>query len=178
MDTTKILWKIDPFHSDIDFKVKHLVISTVTGSFKSFDATVETNGDDLEGAEIHFEADADSINTGVEQRDGHLKSDDFFNAEKFPKLTFDSTSFTQKGGDEYELKGDLTIRDVTQPVTLSVVHGGTIVDQNGDTKAGFEVTGKINRKDFGLKWNGVTETGNVIVSDEVKLNLSVQFAQS
>jgi len=178
MDTTKILWKIDPFHSDIDFKVKHLVISTVTGSFKSFDATVETNGDDLEGAEIHFEADADSINTGVEQRDGHLKSDDFFNAEKFPKLTFDSTSFTQKGGDEYELKGDLTIRDVTQPVTLSVVHGGTIIDQNGDTKAGFEVTGKINRKDFGLKWNGVTETGNVIVSDEVKLNLSVQFAQS
>ncbi|HKJ47169.1 MAG TPA: YceI family protein [Balneolales bacterium] len=178
MDTTKILWKIDPFHSDIDFKVKHLVISTVTGSFKSFDATVETNGDDLEGAEIHFEADADSINTGVEQRDGHLKSDDFFNAEKFPKLTFDSTSFTQKGGDEYELKGDLTIRDITQPVTLNVVHGGTIVDQNGDTKAGFEVTGKINRKDFGLKWNGVTETGNVIVSDEVKLNLSVQFAQS
>jgi polyisoprenoid-binding protein YceI len=178
MNTTKTLWKIDPYHSDIEFKVKHLVISTVTGSFNSFDATVETDEDDLEGAEIHFAADTDSITTGVKQRDEHLRSDDFFNAEKFPKLTFESTSFTQKGDNEYELKGDLTIRDVTKPVILNVVHGGTIVDQNGDTKAGFEVSGKINRKDFGLKWNGVTETGNVIVSDEVKLNLSVQFAQN
>jgi polyisoprenoid-binding protein YceI len=178
MNTTKTLWTIDPYHSDIDFKVKHLVISTVTGSFKSFNATVETDGDDLEGAEIHFEAETDSITTGVKQRDEHLRSDDFFNAEKFPKLTFESTSFTRKGDNEYELKGNLTIRDITKPVTLNVVHGGTIVDQNGDTKAGFEVSGKINRKDFGLKWNGVTETGNVIVSDEVKMNLSVQFAQS
>ncbi|HKJ32383.1 MAG TPA: YceI family protein [Balneolales bacterium] len=178
MDTTKTVWKIDPFHSNIEFKVKHLVISTVTGNFKSFDATVETDGDDLEGAEIHFEADADSVFTGVEQRDNHLKSDDFFNAEKFPKITFDSTSFKKTGDDEYELKGDLTIRDVTKPVTLKVEHGGTIVDQNGDTKAGFDVTGKINRKAFGLKWNGVTEAGNVIVSDEVKLNLGVQFTKA
>lgn len=177
MDTTKTVWKIDPMHSNIEFKVKHLVISTVTGHFKSFDATVETEGEELENAEIHFEADAESVFTGVDQRDNHLRSDDFFNAEEYPKLTFDSTSFKKTGDDEYELNGNLTIRDVTKPVTLNVVHGGTIVDQNGDTKAGFEVTGKINRKEFGLKWNGVTEAGNVIVSDDVKLNLNVQFTK-
>lgn len=175
MDTTKTVWKIDPFHSNIEFKVKHLVISTVTGSFKSFDATVETEGDNLEDAKIHFEADTESVFTGVDQRDNHLRSDDFFNAEKFPKITFDSTSFKKTGDEEFELKGNLTIRDVTKPITLNVVHGGTIVDQNGDTKAGFEVTGKLNRKEYDLKWNGITETGNVIVSDDVKLNLNVQF---
>lgn len=173
---TKTLWKIDPVHSEIQFKVKHLVISTVTGSFKSFDATVESNGDSLEDAKIHFEADANSVSTDNEQRDTHLKSDDFFNAEKFPKIVFDSTSFEKTGDDEYKLNGNLTIRDVTNPVTLNVTYGG-MADFYDQTKAGFEVTGKLNRKDFGLKWNGVTEAGNVVVGDEVKLALNVQFTK-
>ncbi len=178
METTKTLWKIDPTHSEIQFKVKHLVISTVTGSFKNYDATVETVGESLEGAEIYFEAETGSIDTGVEQRNQHLKSDDFFNAEKFPKLTFKSTSFEKTGDDEYKLTGDLTIRDVTRSITLDVEHGGTLQDPYGQTKAGFEVTGKINRKEFGLKWNAVTEAGAIVVSDDVKLIMNVQFIQS
>ena len=178
METTKTLWKIDPTHSEIQFKVKHLVISTVTGSFKNYDATVETDGESLEGAEIYFEAETGSIDTGVEQRNQHLKSDDFFNAEKFPKLTFKSTSFEKTGDDEYKLTGDLTIRDVTRSITLDVEHGGTLQDPYGQTKAGFEVTGKINRKEFGLKWNAVTEAGAIVVSDDVKLIMNVQFIQS
>lgn len=178
MDTTKTLWKIDPTHSEIQFKVKHLVISTVTGSFKKYDATVETAGDTLEGADIYFEAEANSVDTGVEQRNEHLKSDDFFSAEQFPKLTFKSTSFEKTGDDEYKLTGDLTIRDVTKSITLDVEHGGTLQDPYGQTKAGFEVTGKINRKEFGLTWSAATEAGAIVVSDDVKLIMNVQFVQS
>ncbi len=178
METTKTLWKIDPTHSEIQFKVKHLVISTVTGSFKNYDATVETDGESLEGAEIYFEAETGSIDTGVKQRNEHLRSDDFFNSEKFPKLTFKSTSFEKTGDDEYKLTGDLTIRDVTRSITLDVEHGGTLQDPYGQTKAGFEVSGKINRKEFDLKWNAVTEAGAIVVSDEVKLIMNVQFIQS
>jgi polyisoprenoid-binding protein YceI len=176
--TTKTLWKIDPTHSEVQFKVKHLVISTVTGSFNSFDGSVETEGDDFEGGEVRFEADINSISTNNEQRDGHLKSDDFFNAEKFPKLTFESSSFTRKGEGSYVLDGDLTIRDITQKVKLDVVYGGTVVDPYGQTKAGFEVTGVINRKEFGLKWSALTEAGNMVVADDVKLIMNVQFTQS
>lgn len=175
---TRTLWKIDPVHSEIQFKIKHLVISTVTGSFKSFDATIETDEDDLENALIHFEADAASVSTGNDQRDQHLKSDDFFNAEKFPKIVFDSTSFEKTGNNEYKLTGDLTIRDLTHEITLDVIHGGTVQDPYGQTKAGFEITGLINRKEFGLKWNGLTEAGNVMVGDDVKLAINVQFAQN
>lgn len=174
---TRTLWKIDPVHSEIQFKIKHLVISTVTGSFKSFNATVETDGDDFEDADIHFEADTSSVSTDNEQRDQHLKSDDFFNAEKFPKIIFNSNSFKKTGDDQFKIYGDLTIRDVTKPVILDVVYGGT-ADFYDQIKAGFEVTGKINRKDFGLVWNGVTEAGNVVVGDEVKLALNVQFAKN
>lgn len=174
---TKTIWKIDPAHSDIQFKVKHLVISTVRGNFEEFDATVETEGDSLEGATIRFEAAVDSVDTGNEQRDEHLKSDDFFNAAEHPKLQFESSSFEKTGENTYLLKGDLTIRGNTRPVALNVEHGGTVQDHYGQTKAGFEVTGTINRKEFGLKWNGVTEAGNIVVSDEVKLLLSVQFTQ-
>lgn len=170
-------WTIDPTHSEINFKVKHLVISTVTGKFKEFDGTIETEGDDLEGASISFEANIKSIDTNNDDRDAHLKSDDFFNASEHPKLTFESTSFTKKRDDEYELTGYLSLRGTTKEVTLDVEYGGTVEDPYGQTKAGFEVSGRINRKDFGLNWNAVTEAGNIVVSDEVRLQLSVQFVK-
>lgn len=168
-------WTIDRDHSEISFKVKHLVISTVTGKFKSFDAAIETDNDDFEDAKISFEADINSIDTGNEDRDTHLKSDDFFNADEHPKLTFESKSFNKTGIGEYKLKGDLTIRGNSKPIELDVEYGGTVRDPYGNTKAGFEINGKLNRKEYGLTWNAVTEAGSIVVSDEVKLNLNVQF---
>jgi len=170
MATTK--WALDPMHSEVQFKVKHLVISTVTGSFKTFEGTVTTEGDTFEGAEVEFSLDVNSIDTNQEQRDGHLKSAEFFDAEKYPKITFKSTSLTDD-----KLTGDLTIKDVTKSVTLDVEHGGTATDFYGNLKAGFEVTGKINRKEFGLTWSGVTEAGAVVVGEDIKLIINVQFAK-
>ena len=176
--TTRTLWKIDPTHSEVQFQVKHLVISTVTGSFGSFDGRIEADGDDFENAQATFTADIDSISTNNEDRDQHLKSEDFFNAEAYPKLAFESSNFEKTGDGEYRVTGDLTIRDVTKEVELDVVHGGTVGDPYGNTKAGFEVTGTINRKEFGLTWDAVTEAGNVVVGERIKLQLNVQFAQS
>ncbi len=170
MATTK--WALDPMHSEVQFKVKHLVISTVTGSFKTFEGTVTAQGDTFEGAEVEFSLDVNSIDTNQEQRDGHLKSAEFFDAEKYPKITFKSTSLTDD-----KLTGDLTIKDVTKSVTLDVEHGGTATDFYGNLKAGFEVTGKINRKEFGLTWSGVTEAGAVVVGEDIKLIINVQFAK-
>lgn len=175
MATTK--WVLDPTHSEVQFKIKHLVISTVTGSFKKFEGAVETEGDSFETARIRFTADISSIDTNQEQRDQHLKSADFFHAEQHPQLVFESTSLRKTGEGEYQLEGNLTIRDVTRPVTLDVEYGGTATDFYGNEKAGFEVSGKISRKEFGLTWNGITEAGAIVVSDEVKLLASVQFAK-
>ncbi len=175
---TKTLWTIDPVHSEIQFKIKHMVISTITGSFQSYDGQIEAEDDNFENAIVTFTADIGSISTNNEKRDQHLKSDDFFNAEKFPQLAFESTSVTKTGDNEYDVTGNLTIRDVTKEVTLHAVHGGTVTGLSGDTKAGFEVTGDINRKEFGLNWNGVTEAGNVVAGDNVKLQLNIQFAKS
>lgn len=173
MSTKK--WGIDPVHSEIHFKVKHLMINTVTGKFKTFDAHLEHTADDFSDAKISFTADIASIDTGLEMRDNHLKSDDFFNAEQFPQLKFESTGFEKTGEGEYELKGNLTIRDITKPVVLNVEYGGQMVDFYGNTKAGFELSGKLNRKEFGLKWDAVTEAGGVVVSDEVKLHVNAQM---
>lgn len=170
-------YKIDAAHSEIQFKVKHLMITNVTGSFTKFDATMETAAPDFSDATISFEADVNSISTNNEQRDGHLKSDDFFAADKFPKLSFTGGSLTKLGNDEYALKGNLTIRDITKAVELAVEFGGTMTDPWGQEKVGFEINGKINRKDFGLSWGAVTEAGGVVVSDEVKLHLSVQMVK-
>jgi polyisoprenoid-binding protein YceI len=170
-------YKIDPAHSEIKFKVKHLMITNVTGEFKSFDATMEAEKDDFSDAKISFEADVNSINTNQEQRDTHLKSDDFFNAERFPKLTFVSKQLKPVSGDEYKLIGDLTLRDITKEVALDVEFGGRMVDPYGQDKAGFELTGKISRSEFGLKWSAVTEAGGVVVSDEVKLLLAAQMVK-
>lgn len=170
-------WAIDTAHSEIHFKVRHMMVSNVTGSFGQFEGSVESETDDFQGADIQFSADVASISTNNTDRDNHLKSDDFFNAEQYPKLTFKSTSFAKKSDGDYELKGDLTIRDVTKPVTLAVEYNGTAVDPYGQTKAGFEISGKINRKDYNLKWSAVTEAGNVVVSDEVRLVLNVQLVK-
>ena len=174
MATTK--WVLDPTHSEVQFKVKHLVISTVTGAFKSFEGSLETDSDDFQNAKVNITLDVNSIDTNQEQRDGHLKSGEFFDAEKYPKISFTSTSLT-KDGDDYKLTGDLTIKEVTKPVTLDVEFGGSAADFYGNTKAGFDVTGKINRKEFGLTWDGVTEAGAIVVGEDIKLHASVQFAK-
>lgn len=163
-------WSIDQSHSEIAFKVKHMMISTVTGHFEDFQATAKTDGDDFENASIEFSAKTASINTKNKDRDTHLKSDDFFNSEKFPELKFASKSMK---GDK--LVGDLTIRDVTKEITLDVELNGVAVDPYGQTKAGFEIKGEVNRKDFNLTWNAVTEAGSIVVSDKVKLVIDVQL---
>lgn len=170
-------YKVDSMHSEIKFKVKHLMITNVTGEFTSFDVTMDTSAEDFSDAKINFSADIDSLNTNQADRDKHLKSDDFFNAAEFPKMTFVSKSFTPTGGSDYKLTGDLTIRDVTKEVSLNVDFGGKMVDFYGQDKAGFEITGKINRKDYNLKWSATTEAGGIVVSDEVKLQLAVQMVK-
>ncbi|HLV39415.1 YceI family protein [Xanthomarina sp.] len=163
-------WSIDNAHSEIAFKVKHMMISTVTGHFEDFQATAKTNGENFDNATLEFSAKTASLNTKNKDRDTHLKSDDFFNSEKFPEMTFVSKSFN---GDK--LVGDLTIRDVTKEITLDAELNGIAVDPYGQTKAGFEMKGEINRKDFNLTWNAVTEAGSIVVSDKVKLEIDVQF---
>ncbi|HZX57446.1 MAG TPA: YceI family protein [Mucilaginibacter sp.] len=174
---TATKWAIDPMHSEVQFKVKHLVISTVTGSFQNFEGTVETEGDDFNNAKINFSLDVKSINTNQEQRDGHLKSPDFFDAEQYPHITFESTSVIKDGDDSYKLQGNFTIKGITKPVTLEVEHGGVATDFYGNTKAGFEVSGKINRKEFGLTWDGVTEAGSIVVGEDVKISANIQLAK-
>ncbi|GAB4025166.1 YceI family protein [Spirosoma koreense] len=174
---TATKWAIDPMHSEVQFKVKHLMVSTVTGLFSQYEGELETFSDDFADSKITFSADVASISTGNEQRDGHLKSADFFDVEQFPKLTFTSTSMTKTGDDTYNLVGDLTLHGVTKTVPLKVEYGGQMQDFYGQTKAGFEVTGTIKRKEFGLTWDGVTEAGGVVVSDDVKLVMNIQVTK-
>ena len=170
-------WKIDPAHSEILFKVKHLMISTVTGSFKAFDLEVETETGEFNTANrIAFTANINSITTNNEQRDAHLKSPDFFDAAGYPQLRFNGKKY-EGNGDNAKLQGDLTIKGITKPITLNVEYGGTVVDPYGQTKAGFTVTGSISRKEFGLTWNAVTETGGVVVSDEIKIHTEIQLVK-
>jgi polyisoprenoid-binding protein YceI len=172
-----ITWKIDPAHSEIQFKVKHLMITTVTGYFKKFDLTVETETDDFNTAKkIEFTADIDTIDTNNQQRDTHLKSSDFFNADEHGQLVFTGNKY-EKSGDVEKLHGDLTIRGVKKPITLNVEYGGTVVDPYGQTKAGFTVSGKVSRKEFGLLWNAVTEAGQVVVSDEIRIHCEIQLVK-
>ena len=171
----KVKWVIDPAHSEIQFKVKHLMITTVTGYFEKFNLEVETENDDFTTAsKIEFTADIDSINTNNQQRDTHLKSADFFDAATSPQLKYRGKKYEQ-AGDAFKLSGDLTIRNTTKPVTVNVEFGGIVVDPYGQTKAGFTVTGKISRKEFGLTWNAVTEAGQVVVSDEIRVNAEIQL---
>ncbi|MGQ2984598.1 YceI family protein [Flavobacterium sp.] len=176
MATTK--WAIDPTHSEIGFKVKHMMFSNVSGKFDDFTAEAITEGDDFENAEFDFSAEASSVNTGNADRDNHLKTADFFGVEEDAKITFRSTSFKKNSDDDYTLIGDLSIKGNTKPVTLDVEFGGIAKDPWGNTKAGFSATGKLNRKDFGLTWNAALETGGVLVSEEVKLVIDVQFVRA
>ena len=175
MATTK--WNIDPSHSEIQFKVKHMMITNVTGQFNQYRASMESSREDFNDSVISFEADVNSITTYNEQRDGHIKSDDFFNAEKFPLVKFSSKKKKKTGDDKYELTGNITIRDIIKEIKLIAEYGGTMTDPYGQVKAGFELSGKINRKDFNLKWNAVTETGGIVLADEVKLHLAVQMVK-
>lgn len=171
MASTK--WVIDPMHSEVTFKVRHLMISTVTGSFKVFEGQAETEGDDFKSVRnIEFKADVKSIDTNNEQRDTHLKSADFFAADEHPYLEFKAESFNSS---DNKLNGTLKMRGTERPIALDVDFGGTVVDGYGQTKAGLTVSGKVNRKDFGLVWSQVTEAGSVVVSDEVKIVAEVQF---
>lgn len=169
-------WSLDPTHSELQFKVKHLMITTVTGSLNVISASLISESDDFEGAKITFEAETGSIDTGNKDRDNHLTSGDFFDAETHPKISFTSTSF-KKDGTDYVLQGDLTVKGTTKPVKLNVEFGGIATDPWGNTKAGFTISGKINRTDFGLSWNAALETGGVMVSEEVKLAGELQFVK-
>jgi polyisoprenoid-binding protein YceI len=171
---SKKTWNLDLTHSEIGFKIRHMMISNVAGTFGSATATVLANEADFSDAEIHFSAEVNSIDTSNDQRDEHLKSADFFDVEKFPVITFNSTSLEKKSESEYVAHGNLTIRDITRPVSLKTDYAGTVVDPYGQTKAGFELHGTISRGEFGLTWSAVTEAGGVVVSDEVKLSLSIQ----
>ncbi|NMH27588.1 YceI family protein [Flavobacterium silvaticum] len=173
MSTTK--WAIDASHSEINFKVKHMMFTNVTGKFETFEGQLETEGDSLENAKASFTAQTASINTGNADRDNHLKSADFFDAEQFPTVTFESTSFTQESGSDYKLKGNLTLHGVTKEITLNADFGGLQKDPWGNTKAGLSLTGKVNRKDWGLNWNAALETGGVLVSEDVRFEIELQL---
>lgn len=166
-------WIIDPTHSEVTFKVKHLMISTVTGNFKVFEGTVETETEEFNKVKsLEFKADVNSVNTNNEDRDTHLKSEDFFAAEKFPEIQFVAESFDVEAG---KIEGSLTIKDTTKAVSLEVDFGGVVVDPYGQTKAGLTANGKISRKEFGLVWSPVTEAGSVVVGDQIKMSTEVQF---
>ena len=171
MKTTK--WAIDPTHSEITFKVKHLMISNVKGEFRTFQANID--GEDFTNSIISANIDASSISTNNDDRDTHLKSPDFFEVEKYPEITFVSKSIKKVDDDEYQLVGDLTIKGTTKEITLDTEFGGFMKDPYGNEKAGFSISGKLNRKDFGLNWNAALEAGGVMVGNEIKINAEVQF---
>jgi polyisoprenoid-binding protein YceI len=173
-----VRWAVDPTHSEVQFKVKHLMITTVTGYFEKFNVEAESEDEQFTSAgKVVFTADVNSISTNNEQRDTHLRSADFFDAENHGEVRFVGTTYEQVSGSDYKLHGDLTIKGVTKPVTVNVEFGGIVVDPYGQTKAGFTVTGKISRKEFGLTWNAVTEAGSVVVSDDIKLQAEIQLVK-
>ena len=171
-------WNVDNSHSNVKFTVTHLVISEVEGYFKNFKGSITSSNADFNDASVDFTVDINSINTDNENRDKHLKSDDFFNAEQYPNMTFKSTSFKKVSGNKYKLTGNLTIRNITKTVTFDVTYGGTVKDPWGNTKAGFKATTVINRFDYNLKWNTVTEAGGAVVGKDVTIDLKLEFAQA
>lgn len=174
MATTK--WVLDPTHSDVEFKVKHLMISTVNGRFSSFSADVTTEGEDFTTSKVTFTVDAASISTNNEQRDGHIKGPDFFDVANHPQIKFVITKIENVDNDgSYDLYGDLTIRSITKNVKLEVEFGGVIKDPWGNTRAGFAVNGKINRKDFGLTWHMTTDAGGIVLGDDVRIHVALEL---
>ena len=171
-------WNVDKTHSNVKFSVAHLVISEVDGAFKSFNGSLTSTKPDFSDAAIEFTVDVNSVNTDNEMRDGHLKGDDFFNAEKYPQMSFKSTSFKKVKGNVYVLTGNLTIRDVTKKAVFNVTYGGTAKDGYGNTKAGFKASTTIDRLAYNLKWNSLTEAGGSVVGKDVTINLNLEFAQA
>ncbi len=167
-------WVLDPSHSELQFKVKHLMISNVTGQFNVIEGSVETENDTFSGSKISFTANAASIDTANEHRDNHLRGADFFDTEKYPNIHFESSAYNAADG---KISGNLTIRDITKPVTLDVEFSGINKDPYGNTKAGFSLSGKINRTDWNLTWNAGLEAGGVLVSEDVKILAEIQFAK-
>lgn len=168
-------WKLDPAHSELLFKVKHLMITNVKGEFRTFDASIVSDGSDFEDAKVTLSIDATSIFTNNPDRDAHLRSADFFDTDNHPKLTFESTEMTKRSEDVYELRGMLTMKGVSKEVVLDVELGGVATDPYGQKKAGFSLNGVLNRKEWGLNWNAALETGGVMVSEDVRLSAEVQF---
>jgi polyisoprenoid-binding protein YceI len=167
---------LDPLHSEIGFKIKHLMISTVTGNFAKFNATMESSLEDFTDAKINFTADVNSISTNISDRDSHLKSPDFFDTVNYPNIVFESTK-VEKLGEDYAVHGNLTIKNVTLPITLKGAYNGNDVDAYGQTKYGFELEGKINRKDWGLTFNLEGGKGSLLIGDEVRLIISIQMTE-
>lgn len=172
---SKSTWAIDPTHSEIGFKVKHMMFTNVSGKFNDYEAEFVSEDGAFEDSQISFSADVASIDTNNADRDNHLRSADFFDTEAFPKLTFASTSIEKKSESDYVIKGDLTIKGETKPVALEAEYSGLMTDPWGNTKAGLSINGKINRKDFGLTWNAALESGGVLVGEEVKLVAELQL---
>lgn len=170
-------WTVDKAHTSVKFTVSHMVISEVDGQFKLYDGSVSSPSADFVGATVNFTVDVASVNTDNEGRDKHLLGDDFFNAEKYPKMTFKSTSFKKVSGNKYTLEGDLTIRDVTKRVTFDVTYGGTVKDPWGNTKAGFKATTVIDRLVYGLKWNALVESGGAVVGKDVTIEVKIELAK-
>ncbi len=175
METTK--WVIDPTHSSLGFKIKHLMISNVSGSFKNFQAEVETSEKDFSTAQINLTAEMESITTNNEQRDAHLRNADFFEVEKFPELKFKSTKIEKTGSDTYDLYGELTLKGIAKPVNLRVEFNGAVKDPWGGERAGFVITGEINRSEWGISFNGVLETGGVVLGEEVKIHSEIELVK-
>ncbi|SRR6266496_1751389 len=170
-------WIIDPTHSEIHFKVRHLMVSWVTGNFKRFNATLETRGDDITTAKVHFAADVDSISTNNEQRDAHLRTGDFFDADNHPQLIFEGDKLEKIDDENYKLHGTLTMRGKSKKVVLNVEYGGITQDPWGNTRTGFSISGKINRKDFGVSFGMVTETGGALLGEDVTINANAEFVK-
>jgi len=175
METAK--WSFDPTHSELSFKIKHLMITNVTGSFTKFDVQVETASNDFSSAQIVATADMNSISTNNEQRDQHLRNSDFFETEKYPELKFESTKVEKVDEETFDLYGNLTLKGVTKPVKLNVEYSGLTKDPWGGERAGFVVTGKIKRSDWGINFNGALETGGVVLGEEVKLQSEIQLVK-
>ena len=173
----KSIWVIDPTHSEIGFKVKHMMFTNVSGKFNRFQATVEMEDDQFESAHISFGADVNSIDSNHVDRDNHLRSTDFFDVERFPKIGFISTAIDKVNEGQFRVTGELTIKDTTRPVTLDVEYSGLLKDPWGNTKIGVSIAGKINRRDFGLTWNAALETGGVLVGEDNKLIAEAQFVK-
>ena len=173
--SNKTKWVIDPTHTEIGFKVKHMMFTNVSGKIAKYDANIETAGDEFSNSVIDFSGDVDSITTGNADRDAHLLSPDFFDATQFPKMNFQASNFSKVAAGDYELTGDLTLHGVTREVKFPTEFGGLMKDPWGNIKAGFNITGKINRKDWGLTWNAALDAGGVLVSDEVRINAEIQL---